>query len=118
MDSFVLLFLPGISNLDIENLPINEHDGYCTIAIKVMPRSFKTEFVGIESGRMKIKCNSPALKGKANNEVIGFLAEILRLPKNLLEIVNGVRSHHKVIKIYKIKAAEIRSIIKKMEGKG
>lgn len=115
MDSFILLFLPGISDLDIESLPINEHNGYCTISLKVIPQSFENEIVGIESGKLKIKCHSPAQAGKTNNEVINFFAKILRLPKNLLVLIKGAKSRHKVIKIYKMSALEIKSILRKMD---
>ena len=46
---------------------------------------------------IKLKISKPAVDGKANKEIINFLSEILNLPKNNIQILNGEKSSLKML---------------------
>lgn len=69
------------------------------IQVKVIPHAKKTEIVGEENGILKIRIHAPPDKGKANEELIAFLAKLLGLAKSDLKIISGSQSRLKKIKI-------------------
>ena len=73
-------------------------DGYL-LSLRVEPRSSKSEIIGIHGERLKIKIKSPPVDGKANKEVIAFLADKLNVKKACISIVSGKSSRDKVVKI-------------------
>ena len=50
-------------------------------------------------GNMIVRVKAPPVDGKANKELIRFLAEILRLPKSSIEILAGENSKYKKVNI-------------------
>ena len=48
---------------------------------------------------LKISIKSPPEKGKANKEIIEYLAEELAIPKSAIEITSGKTSQFKVVNL-------------------
>lgn len=71
------------------------------ITVRVQPNARKSEIVGCVDGVWKIKLNAPAIEGKANEELIKFLAKKLRVAKSEIEIVRGKTAKTKVVAIPK-----------------
>jgi len=73
------------------------------LRIKVNPNSSKTEVREIMDGET-IKINIKAIpeKGKANIEIIRFLAKEFKVNKGSIKIINGAGSRIKLIKIKSI----------------
>ena len=70
------------------------------IRVKVIPKSSKTELAGVlADGTWKIKIAAVPEKGKANRELIEFLAEKLNVAKSRIHIVSGGTSHLKRIRV-------------------
>ncbi|HVM90486.1 MAG TPA: DUF167 domain-containing protein [Verrucomicrobiae bacterium] len=70
------------------------------LVVRVIPNSSKTEFVGwMSDGCLKIKIAAPPVDGKANQELISFLAKTLDIPKNQIEIVSGQTSKKKRLRL-------------------
>lgn len=68
----------------------------CQIFLHIQPAAKKSEVVGLHGeDRLKIKIKAPPEDGRANEELIRFLAEILELPKNEIEILRGHKSRKK-----------------------
>ncbi len=75
-------------------------EGRLSLQVRIVPRSPKTEWAGfLESGDWKIKVAAPPERGKANEELIRFLASEFSVPRSSIEIVAGATSHHKLIRI-------------------
>ena len=69
-----------------------------TLRVKVIPRAAKTEIVGTMSdGTLKIKIAAPPEKGKANDELVRFLAAHYKV-KNV-EIVSGHTAALKMVRL-------------------
>ncbi len=66
--------------------------------LKVIP-SAKKNLVKETQGVLKVYLTSPPVEGKANEELIDFLAEYLGVKRRQIEIIKGLKSRHKMIKI-------------------
>ena len=72
------------------------------IPIKVSTKMPKTRFVSqMEDGTLKMSVNAAPEKGKANKEIIKFLAREFGVPKSCIQILSGETSPHKMIRIKK-----------------
>jgi len=70
-----------------------------SVKIYVRPGAERTSVVGIYKDRIKIRVNAPPEKGKANKELIKFIAGILSVPKSSINIISGKTSNYKEIQI-------------------
>jgi hypothetical protein len=85
------------------------HDGKrgAALTIRVTPRARKTGFGGVlEDGTIRIRVAAPPVEGKANKALIRFLAKVLDVRKNRIEIVAGKRGLDKIISILDLTAQE------------
>lgn len=75
------------------------------LALKVSPGAKRNEVLGWEDdypqvGRvLKLKIAAPPVEGKANKEIILFLAKTLGLPKSAVELVHGTSGRIKLAEI-------------------
>jgi len=69
-----------------------------TLRVKVIPRSAKTEIAGtMADGTLKIKIAAPPEKGKANEELVRFLAAHFGTKK--VEIISGHTAALKMVRL-------------------
>ena len=66
---------------------------------------------------LKVSIISVPEKGKANKELIAFLAKIFHLPKSAFEIVSGLTDRCKKIKIETADKADLRLMLESLENK-
>lgn len=80
------------------------------VDIEVSPKSKKFEIAGYNEWRerIEIRLKSPPLKGKANKEIIN---EFSKLTKKDVEIISGLKSQHKTLKIYNISKSKFLDIL-------
>ena len=75
------------------------------LALKVTPGARKNEILGWEDdypqvGRvLKLKIAAPPVEGKANKEIILFLARIFEVTKSSIEVVHGTSGRIKLVEI-------------------
>ena len=69
------------------------------IQVKVVPKSGKLDFFIDKSGSLKCYLKQPAENGKANQELIKFMAKKLSLPQEAISITLGATSRTKLILI-------------------
>lgn len=75
------------------------------LALKVTPGAKKNEILGWEDdypqvGRvLKIKIAAPPVEGKANKEIVLFLAKALGVTKSSIEVVHGTSGRIKLVEI-------------------
>jgi uncharacterized protein (TIGR00251 family) len=67
--------------------------------IHVQPRAAKDEVVGFHGGRLKIRISAPPVDGKANRHLIGFLAELFKVPKRDVVLLTGESGRDKRFRI-------------------
>lgn len=83
------------------------------IQVKLLPRSSRTEIVGRENNRLKVKVTSPPVDGEANKALIQLLAKTLRVSKGRVEIIAGKSSRLKTIRIYGLSEKDITLLLEK-----
>jgi hypothetical protein len=57
--------------------------------VKAAPAASKSEIVGVVENALKIRIAAPAVDGKANEELIKFLAKRFKIAKSDIRIVSG-----------------------------
>ena len=90
---------------------ISEKDGSISFTVRVVPRASKTEFAGELEGAVKVRVASPPVDGAANAEVIKLFAKTLGVAKSDVEIVAGLASKTKQIRITGATAEQLRNAI-------
>jgi len=81
------------------------------ITIRVQPNAKRNEVARFEGGVLHLKIAAPPVKGKANQEAVRFLADILGIPKTSITIERGTTSRMKVIAIEGMSQEEIKKRI-------
>ncbi|MCF6767602.1 DUF167 domain-containing protein [Thiotrichales bacterium 19S11-10] len=71
------------------------------LEVYVQPGSKTTELSGKHDGRIKIRLKSSPIDGKANQELITFMAQLLKVKKQDIQIVRGEKSRLKLLSIPK-----------------
>ena len=75
------------------------------LALKVTPGAKKNEILGWEDdypqvGRvLRVKIAAPPVEGKANKEIILFLARLLQVTKSSIEVIHGTSGRIKLVEI-------------------
>lgn len=67
--------------------------------VHIQPRASKDEIVGFHGDRLKIRITAPPVDGKANQHLIGFLADVFKVPKRNILLLAGETGREKRIKI-------------------
>ena len=69
------------------------------LELHVQPGASRSEFAGEHGGRLKVCLAAPPVEGKANAELIAFLAEHYGVPKRSVRITAGATSRRKRVEI-------------------
>jgi uncharacterized protein (TIGR00251 family) len=79
----------------------------CTLAVRLHPGARKNGVTGVHADALKIALTAQQVDGKANEALIEFLAETLRLPRARIAIVAGLTSRAKTLRITGKSADEV-----------
>lgn len=85
---------------------LEQEDHHSLLFVKVIPNSSTTKinqkFIDEKNQEwLKINISAPPEDGKANDELIKFLAKFLKIPKSEIIIIRGETSRLKVLQIAK-----------------
>ncbi len=69
------------------------------IKVKVVPRAKKSEIIKLDKDYLKVKVLSPAIKNKANKEMIKLLADYYNVSKSAVKIIRGEHSREKLVEV-------------------
>lgn len=69
------------------------------ITVQVQPRARQNELVGIHGAALKIRLTAPPVAGKANAQLIKFLADLFVLPVNRINLISGATARKKILRI-------------------
>jgi hypothetical protein len=83
---------------------VDENSTYATdysdgtlLNVWIQPRASRSAIVGVHGDSIKIAVQAPPAEGRANEECIALLSNILSLPKRELTIKSGQQSRHKTV---------------------
>ena len=83
----------------------------CTLTVHVVPRSSRISVTYQSEKNLKVKLTAPPVEGAANRQLIEVLSKLLTLPRKNLEIISGLQSKTKTIRIYGITEERVRETI-------
>jgi uncharacterized protein (TIGR00251 family) len=82
--------------------------------VYVQPKASKTRIVGLFDGCLKIAIAAPPVDGKANDEVVKFLARLLNIPGRGVVIQAGAQSRRKRVFVQTAAVDRVIETIEKM----
>jgi len=68
-------------------------------SIRLQPRSSRDEIVGLQGDSLKVRVTAPPVEGMANEALIDFLSDALKVSRRNLCIVSGHSSRTKLIEV-------------------
>ena len=80
-----------------------------TFRVHVQPRAARNRLLGMYDDALKISLTAPPVEGAANRLCRDFLAELLKLPRALVEVVGGHKSRRKTIHVVSLSGLELKS---------
>lgn len=86
-------------------------DGFITMRILARPGSTRRGIIRLDPRGLVIALNAAPDKGKANDELIAYLARTLKLPRASIAIVSGATSRNKTIRIASAEPAKLAAIV-------
>ena len=87
------------------------------INVMIVPGSSKTAIAGLLGDKLKIKVAAPPEKGKANENLIAFLADILSVKKSDITVISGLTNPIKQLRIRSALMEQVRLKLKIKDGK-
>jgi uncharacterized protein len=73
--------------------------GY-SLKLHVVPGARQTAVAGLHGDRLKVKVAAPPEKGRANQELLEFLARSLNVPLKNVHLTSGATSRAKVVAVH------------------
>ena len=87
---------------------IQKKDGSVVLGVKVIPGGSRTALAGEYDGMIRVKLSAAPEKGKANQCLIEFMAKVLGIKKNSINIISGATKPVKKIQISGVTEKEVR----------
>ena len=78
---------------------LREAGGAIVLALHVQPGAKRTEAAGTHGDSLRIRLAAPPVDGKANAELVRFLADAFDVPQRQVTIVRGETSRQKSVRI-------------------
>jgi len=78
---------------------VRQTDRGVVIDLSVVPGAKKTEVVGLHDGALRVRLAAPPVDGKANDELLRWLAAELRQPRRAVELLRGASSRRKQVRV-------------------
>jgi hypothetical protein len=78
------------------------------LAVWVTPGSRGSSLEGVADGRLRVRVGAPAHEGKANRELVRFVAELFGVPKASVTIERGTGGRRKTLRVAGVTPAEAR----------
>ncbi len=77
------------------------------ISVHIQPRASRTEVVGWHGDAIKIRLRSPPVDGAANDELVRFISERVRMPRSAVSIVGGLTGRRKRLSIEGVNRSQL-----------
>ena len=103
------------------SIPVRETRDGAELQVRVAPRASRTAIAGVigagSEAALRIALQAPPVEGRANAALIEFLAEVLGVPRSILEIAGGQHGRNKTILVRGRPAAQVTAILEKATAK-
>jgi uncharacterized protein (TIGR00251 family) len=82
-----------------------------TLKVHLHPRAAREGIDGLHGDSVKVRVTAPALEEKANTALKKFVAKKLKIPLSHVEIIAGLHSREKVLRISGVTKAEVKKVL-------
>lgn len=72
------------------------------------PGARRSELAGVADGRLRVRLAAPPAEGRANAELVRFLAKQLGIPREAVGLAAGGRSRRKLVRLTGVTLDEAR----------
>ena len=79
-----------------------------TLNLQTTPNAPRSQIVDWLGDRLKVKVKAPAVEGKANLELVRFLAEQFGVRPNAVTLLRGETARLKTVRIEGVEEADVR----------
>jgi uncharacterized protein (TIGR00251 family) len=86
-------------------------DKRTTINVHLQPGAKRSEILGFRENALYARVTAVAEKGRANQALLGLMADTLGISRSALSIIRGQTSRNKVIAIQGLSFDELKSIL-------
>jgi len=97
-------------------LDIDSEENAVVLKVKVVPGASRTRYMGELDAQAKIAVSAAPEKGKANKELIAYLAEILGASKRDITILSGHTAPQKKIRIANVTEDAVRAALEHLRS--
>ncbi len=80
------------------------------IHVHVVPRAAVSAVAGLHGDRLKIRLQAPPVEGRANRELVRFLARRLGIPASRITILSGTASRTKRVFLAGLSPAQVSQL--------
>lgn len=70
------------------------------LCVRVQPRARRSAFAGAHGDALKLKLAAPPVDGRANDELVRFVAERFAVPRSAVILVSGQRGRAKRLRVH------------------
>jgi len=81
------------------------------IMVKALPGASKTEFAGFKEGRLRVRLAAAPEDGRANAELVAFVAKSVGCPKRDVTLLHGEKSRLKTLALPAAYRLQLEKII-------
>lgn len=89
-------------------------EGTVLVRVHLQPRAARNRFCGLHGDALKLAVTAPPVDGKANREVLAFLAELLAVSGGDVELVSGARSRRKCFSVANLSPEEVEKRVRRL----
>jgi uncharacterized protein (TIGR00251 family) len=91
--------------------------GRVTIQVQARPGAGRNQIIRVSERGLVVAINAPAEKGKANEELMDFLAREIGVQRSSIEIARGANARLKLVQIAPAMPEAVAARIRELAGK-
>lgn len=76
------------------------------LALHVQPGASRSELAGMHGTALKVRVRAPPVDGAANQELVRFLADLLRVPRSRVTLASGSSGRRKTVVVQGVSVEE------------
>jgi len=88
------------------------------ISVRVQPNARRNEVLGFREGVLYLKIAAPPVEGKANRELVNYLADIMDIAKSRINVEKGTAGKNKLVGISGLSRERITEIMENTDSAG
>ena len=73
--------------------------GGIRLALQITPNAKRSEVIGVLDEVLKIRLQAQPIEGKANDALVRYIADTLKVPKSAVRITHGQTNKRKLLEI-------------------